>query len=375
MRLLDRYLLRELLVPLVYCLGGFLVLWTASDLFAMLNDFQSRRLLPADIAEYYLVSTPGFVVLVLPIVLLLSLLYTVTNHARHNEITAIRSAGISLWRLSLPYFGVGLLISCASLALNETWVPDSAEKARQIMTRRLPREPGALPPHQVRLLGFDNARDGRNWQVGVYDSITGEMRWPRVFWRQPDGSRQWYQAERAVPANQGWTFYNLSIYQESPLTNSLLTLLLQTNQMTVPAFTETPEEINSEVKIRESIRFLAGAKRADVPITEILNYLRLHPQPSRSDRAWLYTRLHGRLAAPWTCLVVVVIALPFAASSGRRNVYVGVASSIVICFAFVVLQQFGLALGTGGYCPSWVAAWTPNFVFGTGGLLATLRVR
>jgi lipopolysaccharide export system permease protein len=85
--------------------------------------------------------------------------------------------------------------------------------------------------------------------------------------------------------------------------------------------------------------------------------------------------LHGRLAAPWTCLVVVVIALPFAASSGRRNVYVGVASSIVICFAFVVLQQFGLALGTGGYCPSWVAAWTPNFVFGTGGLLATLRVR
>ncbi|HEU0038102.1 MAG TPA: LptF/LptG family permease, partial [Verrucomicrobiae bacterium] len=117
------------------------------------------------------------------------------------------------------------------------------------------------------------------------------------------------------------------------------------------------------------------ARKADVPIFEILDYLRLHPNPERSQRLWLYTKLHGRLAAPWTCLVVVVIALPFGAASGRRNIFVGVASSIFICFTFFVLLQLGLALGTGGYMPSWLAAWFPNLTFGIAGLWMTARVR
>jgi lipopolysaccharide export system permease protein len=101
----------------------------------------------------------------------------------------------------------------------------------------------------------------------------------------------------------------------------------------------------------------------------------LHPNPKRTDRFWLYTKLHGRLAAPWTCLVVVLIALPFGAASGRRNIFVGVASSIFICFTFFVLLQLGLALGTGGYLPAWLAAWFPNLIFGIAGLWLTARVR
>ena len=34
MRLLDRYLFRELLTPLAYCLGGFLIFWMSYDLFS-----------------------------------------------------------------------------------------------------------------------------------------------------------------------------------------------------------------------------------------------------------------------------------------------------------------------------------------------------
>ena len=44
MRLLDRYLLRELLVPLLYCLAGFQIFWTAFDLFGNLKDYQAREL-------------------------------------------------------------------------------------------------------------------------------------------------------------------------------------------------------------------------------------------------------------------------------------------------------------------------------------------
>ena len=120
---------------------------------------------------------------------------------------------------------------------------------------------------------------------------------------------------------------------------------------------------------------MRAAKKADVPIKDLVNYLRLHPNPSQSDRFWLYTKLEGRLAAPWTCLVVVLIAIPFGAVGGRRNVYVGVASSIIICFVYFVLLQLGLALGTTGRLPAWLAAWFPNMAFGLAGLWLTARVR
>ena len=115
--------------------------------------------------------------------------------------------------------------------------------------------------------------------------------------------------------------------------------------------------------------------RADIPIAQLLDYLRLHPHPADSIRPWLYTKLQGRLAAPWTCLVVVLIAIPFGAASGRRSVFVGVASSLVICFVYFVLQQFCLAFGAGGDIPPWLAGWFPNLAFGFTGLWLTARVR
>src|SRR5438034_4283920 len=150
MRLLDRYLLRELLVPLGYCLCGFLILLIFGDLFADLGDFQRKKLLFRDIAEYYLVSTPDLLVQVAPMALLLASLYALTNHSRHHEITAIRAAGIGLWRLCLPYTVVGVLLSLAMFALNELCVPIGVEKAERILVRHVQRpdtqmEPGILP--------------------------------------------------------------------------------------------------------------------------------------------------------------------------------------------------------------------------------------
>ncbi len=374
MRLLDRYLLRELLIPLGYCLCGFLLFWIAFDLFGEIGDFQKNGLGPVEIAQYYLVTTPEFLVLVLPIALLLALLYSLTNHARHHEITAIRSAGVSLWRLSLPYFAVGLLISLASFVINEKWVPDSSDRAEEIMNRHAPPKAGALGRNKVRHLGFTNARDGRIWQIGIYDSETGEMTNPQVFWTQPDQSRVWLKADRGDYTNGVWTFYNVYVAKEALETNALAVPVLETNVLVVPQFTETPELIRSEIKISNRL-VLARARRADVPLTEIINYLRLHPNPAPSERSWLYTKLQGRLASPWTCLVVVLIAIPFGAASGRRNVFVGVASSILICFIYFVLQQVTLALGTGGYVPPWLAAWFPNLSFGLVGLWMTASVR
>src|SRR5260370_40657142 len=131
MRLLDRYLLRELLIPLVFCLSAFLVLWHPFELISPLPDFQTRKLHAQDVLEYYLAGLPENLVFLMPFVLLLSLLYALTNHARHNELTAIRAAGVSLWRLSLPYFAVGLLFTPRYFALHGLCAPYSPHAAGQ----------------------------------------------------------------------------------------------------------------------------------------------------------------------------------------------------------------------------------------------------
>lgn len=348
--------------------------WIASDLFNELDTLQANRLRFGDIVEYYLVKTPEFLVVVLPIALLLALLYSLSNHARHHEITAIRAAGVSFWRLAWPYFGVGLSASLVLFVLNELWVPSTTERAEEIKHRRQEQKKNPVERQQVRDLAFQNARDGRTWHIGVYDPSTSEMLRPEVIWTLPDGSQRWLYAERAERVNGVWTFLNAREYRDGMQTNQTLVPSLRTNVLPRPQFTETPDEIRSEMNISRRLGRRV-ARNADVPLTELLDYLRFHPKPSRADRSWLYTKLHGRLAAPWTCVVVVLIALPFGAAAGRRNVFVGVASSIVICFSYFILAQLGIALGTGGYLPAWLAGWFANLTFGMLGLWLTARLR
>jgi lipopolysaccharide export system permease protein len=377
MRLLDRYFLRELLIPLGYCLGGFLVFWIAFDVFANLNDFQKDGLLGRDIAEYYLVQAPEILVIILPVTLLLALLYTLTNHARHNEITAARVAGVSLWRLLMPYLAVGLLVSIGSFALNELCVPDSTDAAKRILARRLGPGAGVSKPGEARALPIRNERDGRDWVIGLYNIATGQMVNPVVGWRDADGSYFQLYARRAARLRGVWTFYDVEEFKTEARANMPPAPVLQTNVLAMPGFSETPEQIKSEIKIATSLALPGSAKtkKSDMSIAEILDYLRLHPNPSPSNRSWLYTKLYGRLAAPWTCVVVVLIAIPFGAVSGRRNVFMGVAGSIVICFVYFVMQQLTLALGTGGYLEPWLAGWLPNLTFGITGLALTARIR
>src|SRR6185295_13250651 len=80
------------------------------------------------------------------------------------------------------------------------------------------------------------------------------------------------------------------------------------------------------------------------------------------------THLHYRFALPWTCLVVVFLAAPLGVGYSRRGVLASVAGAVILVFSMNFLINFFLALGEGDRIPSWIAAWTPNLVFGAIGL-------
>jgi lipopolysaccharide export system permease protein len=372
MRLLDRYLFRELITPLMFCLGGFLIFWISFDLFNELNELQDRKLHLLDVLEYSVAMIPQVLVTLLPVILLLALLHALTQHARHNEITAMRAAGISLWRICAPHFIVGAFTGLALFATSEFLVPRSADWANHILSRHV-QKTGDLSTQEIyQNLGFKNPRADRFWHIGEYHVSTGEMIRPQVIWTLPDGSIRHLTAGCAVFTNRVWTFYGVIEYNQTNRSAPIVPLLL-TNELAKPEFEETPRLFRNEIKIANYKTL--GVSTEDLPLSDIVSYLKLHPRLSRGDSGWLLTQLNERVAAPFTCLVVVLIAIPFGAASGRRNLFVGVAGSIFICFGFIVAQKVGLALGTSGRVPAWLAAWLPNLIFAGTGLALTLRTR
>lgn len=365
MRLLDRYLLRELLVPLAYCLCGFIVFWVSFDLLSEFNEYQEDNVGARQLALYYLLKIPELLGVILPVALLLALLYALTNHARHNELTAMRAAGASPARISAPYLGVGFACGLLVLAVNEFWMPRAEEAAQVLVTRQPLGASSAHDRHWTKNLHFRNARDGRIWNIRAFNTVTYEMDHPQVEWTQPDRSTRLI-ARSGVWTNESWVFLDVQEIVTLPGQQDEYPGV-QTNRMTLTGFSETPEQIKSEIKVRQ-VNNYRTARDVQLSIAEILNYLRLHPDLNRRDEAFLHTKLQERLAAPWTCVVVVLIALPFGAISTRRSAFTAVASSVFICFAFFILLRFGLALATGGYIPSWLGAWLPNGLFAAAGL-------
>src|SRR5262249_3856083 len=150
-------------------------------------------------------------------------------------------------------------------------------------------------------LNFRNARDGRIWNIGAFNTVTYEMLNPQVEWSTEEGSFRLI-ARLAVRSNDCWVFEG--VREISAIKGKEEDFpQMQTNSLTVCEFTETPEQIKSELKVSRLANFRT-AKDVQLSIFEILNYLRLHPKLASHDQALLYTKLQERLAAPWTCVVV-----------------------------------------------------------------------
>lgn len=370
MRLLDRYLLRELLVPLGYCLGGFLIFYIAFDLIFQINRFLDAHLLFWDIVEYYVVTLPELLVEeVLPVSLLLALLYATTNHSRYNELTAMRAAGVSLWRMAVPYFAVGAVFGAMVFLIGEFWLPSADDRAKDILQRRQ-MEPGRRD--ESIKLDFYNEATRREWTMDRFNRRTCEILHLKLRTTLPDGSVHTVNAQRALYRDGHWLLFNAVAWDQkagdaAPTSSG--------SSAALPlALPETPAWIKSEIKFNKSSATDA-AKRPQFSMREIADYMRLHPRIDSYKKAMLLTQLQGQLAAPFTCLAVVLIALPFGTRGGRRNVFVGVASSIFICFGYFILQRISFDLGLGGYLTPVLAAWLPNIVCGGAGIALLSRVR
>ena len=176
MNTFDRHLLREWL----QILGLWLAL-TCGLLFVQIcyDDFRTLREQGAggsDIWLYCLVTMPGFLAIVLPSALLVSLLFTLAKLHRANELTAMRAAGVGYARMMAPVWMIGVLACGVAWWLNSVVVPWSVEQSRaQKEELQFRGQAKVLPPDRVGAsfnVGFDNRADGRLWFLNRYSSFT-----------------------------------------------------------------------------------------------------------------------------------------------------------------------------------------------------------
>lgn len=363
------------MVPLVITLTSFVLLFLMSDIISNMKSFQKYHLQVHDVVEYYFFKTSKILSEgLVPIGLMLATMYSLANHARHNELTAIRATGISMWRILVPYVFVGCLFSLALFWLNEFGMPDADQRMRQIY-RRYTDENAGSAENQLKNFQFHNEKDNRKWIIDVFDMERMTLTNVTIQWTQPDNKIQLVQAESASWVDDQWRLSNVNVKLLDPADRTKNPNIgVNIRQTNIVQFYESPEQIWSEFSVSQLSARLA-TKRAMVSLGTLADYFALHPELSGPKRSLLLTQFHARIAVPWTCLVVMLIAIPFAVPSGRRNVFFGATAGLGLCFTFFILQRFGLAMGTGGHFPPWLAAWLPNLLFAALGIFLIGRAR
>ena len=123
MKIIDKYILRTFLVPLVFTSLAFLLIFVIYDLYDNLDKFIEAKAPVSEVIVYYLYLLPSKLWLLMPMAVLLSTLYSLFQLAKSNELTAMRASGISLYRLLVPNVLVGVLVAGLVFAINETIGP------------------------------------------------------------------------------------------------------------------------------------------------------------------------------------------------------------------------------------------------------------
>ena len=357
MPVLDRHVLIEWLKMFALVLAAMLGLLVLEDMTHNFSDFIDYKSSVLEVVYYYLVILPGKLPIVLPLSILISLLYALGQLHRSNEFTAMRAAGVGIFRITRSIWAVGVLLAAGSWFLGANVIPWSVEHARRIKENlAYQAEAKRVSIDQVgmqKVVTFDNQRQRRLWMINRFSPFSN--RGFGVTVSELDGKRR--EVTRIVAREayydeiaHAWTFlWGCERWFDPD----------EGEQTSVTTF---DEKTYSQISDDPRLMLLLGKKPDDLSITElrsIIDYYTIDENPKVVDFAVQYQRL---LAAPIGMLIVMALAIPFAMSGVRVNPAVGVSKSIGLFFLYYLLANIGSLLGERQTVTPLLAAWLPNLV-------------
>lgn len=344
---LTRHLVREVLRTFALMTAAFVAIFIIAEFFDRFDDFLEQDAAPGTIALLFLHRVPFVIAQVAPVAVLAGALVGLGLLARNNEFVALRSCGVSLWQVTAPLAGVGVLIGVATFVWGETVVPASARRETLIWEQQVKKRKGPQGVFAGRNVWFhgragfyniDRVAPRRRTLYGltIYQVRRGEFRPSRVI---EVASARWRQGRWEFEGARTLRIAAEGAHETSGLPPNF-TLPESIDDFSVIAL--DPEETSYEM-LRRQIRSL---RSKGVDASESL------------------VDLHLKIATPFAALVMILLAVPLATRGTRATslpAAVGLGFAIGVSYFFVV--GFARALGQTGTLPPALAAWTANGLF------------
>jgi len=364
-KLIDFYLMREVLVPLVYSLSAFILLYVVYDLSIQFSVFFDHGVKLSILLQYYLASIPFIFVNAAPVAVLMASLYCLGHLGKNNEITALQANGVGLFRISLPFVVIGLLMSFLVLTINENVVPKSVQTSESIRQEEIKQKKDKIDKAWSEF-AFRSPYSGRSW-VGAYDPEKKVLTDAVLREFRTDGSLETkYSAESVRWVEDTWWLFN----------GSMALFDLESKQIGTEAFVkkqlrpllnayETPEDFENSRK-----------ETSLMNITQLKQHLKMH-NPSEAIYHSEKVDLHYKIAFPFISLIVIFLGVPLGLlQAGKRGsgALAGFGISLGLCLGYYAFTMLSLALGKSGWLPPLLAAWFPNIVFSGAGIAMAIHI-
>jgi LPS export ABC transporter permease LptF/LPS export ABC transporter permease LptG len=370
-KLLDVYITREYLRVAALGIIGLMGIFYISTFIDLADKlFRHETTMPILLRFFYF-RTPQFVYYVIPMSVLVATLVTIGVMTKNSELLVMRACGISLYRSAAPLLVFGVVASGVLFLMQERVLAKANREAD-----RLERAIRHWPPATSAL--------NRRWVIGttgdvyhydMFDQTTNRFSNLIVFGLDEDswrlrtvtrardaaivGSRGVEGEPAAWKGRQGWV-REISAAPRSGTAKAAVRY--------VP-FDER------ELRLEPPSYF-----KTDEPLAELMTFRELREYIDRLNASGanvvpLVVELQRKIAFPLVTVIMTLIAVPFAVTTGRRGAMYGVGVGIVLAIIYWVAMSLLAAIGKGGLLPPVLAAWAPNLLFSAAAVYGLLTVR
>jgi lipopolysaccharide export system permease protein len=359
MTLLNRYILSFFTRLFLLSLAAFVGIFLLIDFFERVDDFLEHG---AHISLYflYLLNTgPVAAVQVVPIAILLASFGTIGGLSRSNELTAMRSGGISIWRVIMSIIGASLLITLTVLAANEYLVPLNQKKINHILrvdlkgkTEIFFKRDHIWVKEDNRILNIRHSRPDEGLLTGVTIFEFDEEF--RLIERKDSPQARFIE--------ESWLFENLATRKFDPESGMITESHIYPEKEL--QLTKKPDDFIEPEHNTEQMGFFE--------LRSLIQKLQMEGFDARRYKV----DMHSRLAHPFACLTMAILGIPFALRKGRgASIALGVTLSVAIGIVFYILQAMLMALGYSSVIPAFAAAWSAVLLFTLLGLWLLLSTQ
>jgi LPS export ABC transporter permease LptG len=344
--LIDRYVVREHLTFMVIGLGIAAVLFVMVDLLQTLDRYLRVKPPLFYIVEHFVYRLPAALHDGMPIIMLIATIFLFLTLNRSHELTALKAAGISLYRVSAPILVLGLTVAAGAALFQELVLPSLNERGEEVDRVKIR---GQLPRHlQSRQRLWLRSSDTRFYRVELLAPGTNDLYGVTIL----EVDRQYrltnrLDAQRAHWTPKGWELENGAWRSFEP----------DGRVQTVP-FATTAVELSDEIE---------DFTRIQKPVSA-MSYRELSEYVTRLEAAGYQVKkylveLYSKVSFPLVNLIMVMVAIPFAVHSPRSGRLFGIGLAIAIMAGYLVVHYAAVSFARADLLPPVLAAWTANVIF------------